>query len=128
MTRNWHLVDVKGQILGRIATRIATLLMGKHKPSYTPHIESGDYVVVINAAEVAVTGKKKSDKLYHSHSGFPGGLSSASMERVQERFPERIIAKAVYNMLPANRLRVKRMNRLKIYAGSEHQHQAQLGK
>lgn len=123
----WHLVDVKGKVLGRIATDIATLLIGKNKPTYTPHIDAGDYVVVINAAEIEVTGKKKSDKIYYSHSGHPGGIKEINFEDLLAKFPTRVIEKAVYNMLPKNKLRQDRMMRLKIYAGTEHKHQSQLG-
>jgi large subunit ribosomal protein L13 len=127
VNREWHLVDVKGQVLGRIATEIATKLIGKHKPTYTPHIDAGDYVVVINAAEVAVTGNKKSDKMYRTHSGHPGGLKEINFQDLIAKFPTRVIEKAVYNMLPKNRLRQERMMRLKIYAGAEHKHESQLG-
>jgi len=126
VTRNWHIVDVKGQVLGRVATGIATKLMGKHKPTYTPHIDAGDYVVVINAAEIEVTGNKVEDKTYYSYSGYPGGLKKKSFGELQAKYPERIIEKAVYNMLPDNRLRDERMKRLKVYAGSEHPHQSQI--
>jgi large subunit ribosomal protein L13 len=125
--RQWHLVDVKDQVLGRIASEIATKLIGKHKPTYTPHIDAGDYVVVVNAAAVAVTGKKMSDKIYYSHSGFPGGLKEITLENLLKKFPTRVIEKAVYNMLPKNKLRADRMKRLKIYAGLEHKHHSQLG-
>jgi large subunit ribosomal protein L13 len=126
VTRFWHLIDVKDRILGDVAVEIAKKLIGKHKKEYTPHIESGDYVVVINAKEVAVTGKKEDQKQYYSHSGFPGGLSQMSLAEMRLRFPERIIEKAVYNMLPKNKLRTPRMNRLRIFSGSEHPHQSQL--
>jgi large subunit ribosomal protein L13 len=125
--RQWHLVDVKGQILGRIATEIAEKLMGKHKPSITPHVDGGDYVVVINAEQVATTGDKTHKKIYYSHTGFPGGLNEKTLGEIQAKFPERIIEKAVYNMLPKNRLRQHRMVRLKVYAGEQHPHHSQLG-
>lgn len=126
VTRQWHLVDVKDQILGRIATEIATKLIGKDKPTYTPHIDGGDYVVVINAAEVATTGNKTESKKYYRHSHRPGGLKDRTLGEMQEKFPEEVIRKAVYNMLPKNKLRSGRMNRLKIYPGQDHKHQAQL--
>lgn len=124
--RKWHLVDVKGKVLGRVATEIAEKLIGKHKPTYTPHIDGGDYVVVINAADIAVTGNKMDDKIYYSHSGFPGGLKKKSLGEMMEKKPTDVIKKAVYNMIPKNRLRSPRMNRLKIYAGAEHKHSSQL--
>ena len=126
VTREWHLVDAKDQILGRLATEIAQKLIGKHKPTLSPHIDAGDYVVVINATDIAVTGKKQDQKVYYSHSGFPGGLKTKTLSELQERFPERVIEKAVYNMLPKNRLRQHRMTRLKVYAGADHKHESQL--
>lgn len=124
--RDWHLVDVKGEILGRVATQIAQKLIGKHKPTYTPHIEGGDYVVVINAAEVALTRNKADQKVYASHSGFPGGFKEVPFKKMIAEHPEKVIQLAVVNMLPKNRLRQVRMNRLKVYAGDTHQHQAQI--
>lgn len=126
VSRDWHLVDAKGQILGRMATQIATWLMGKHKPTYTPHIDAGDFVLVINATQVAVTGNKKANKIYYSYSGFPGGLTGQSLEKLQTHSPEKVIELAVYNMLPDNRLRANRMKRLKIYAYDQHPHQSQI--
>lgn len=125
--RKWHLVDAKGMVLGRIATQIAQKLIGKHKPTYTPHIDAGDFVVVINAKEVAVTGDKMDTKKYFSHSNFPGGLREMTLAELLAKFPERAIEKAVYNMLPKNKLRDQRMTRLKVYAGPEHKHTSQLG-
>ena len=125
--RKWHIVDAKGKILGRLATNIATKLIGKNKKEYTPHIDSGDYVVVINAAEIAVTGKKEEDKMYYRHSGYPGGFKKQNLANLRAQFPERIIEKAVKNMLPKNRLQSPRMTRLKVYAGSDHKHESQLG-
>lgn len=124
---DWHLVDASGQILGRMASEIATKLIGKHKPTYTPHMDNGDYVVVINAKDVATTGSKMEQKIYYSHSGYPGGLKQRTLGEVMSSFPERVIEKAVYNMLPKNKLRQARMNRLKVYAGAEHKHHSQLG-
>lgn len=126
--REWHLIDAKEQVLGRVASQIATLLIGKHKPTYTPHIDGGDFVVVINAGEIAVTGGKENKKVYYRHSNFPGGLKQMTFAEMMEKFPTRAIEKAVYNMLPKNKLRTERMNRLKLYAGSEHKHQSQLSK
>lgn len=124
--RNWHLVDVKGKILGRVATQIAQKLIGKHKPTYTPHIEAGDFVVVTNAKQVALTRNKPNQKVYVRHSGFPGGFKEIPFKRMIAEQPEKVIQLAVINMLPKNRLRQVRMNRLKIYAGDTHPHQAQL--
>jgi len=124
--RKWHLVDVKDQVLGRVATQIATMLQGKNKPTFTPHIDGGDFVVVINSQQVAVTGNKLQDKMYYSHSGYPGALKEKNLAKMKAEFPNRVIEKAVYNMLPKNKLRSPRMNRLKVYAGSDHKHQSQL--
>ena len=127
VTRQWHLVDVKGKVLGRIATEIAVKLIGKDKPTYTPHTDAGDYVVVINAREVAVTRGKETKKIYYRHSGFPGGLNERTFAEMIEKHPEEVIRLAVVNMLPKNRLRSQRMARLKINAGPEHSHESQLG-
>lgn len=123
--QNWLLVDAEGQILGRMATAIATRLRGKHKAEYTPHIDTGDYVVVINADKVKVTGKKAKDKIYYAHSGFPGGLKSISFEKLLEKAPERVIKLAVKGMLPRNSLGRAMFKKLKVYAGAEHPHAAQ---
>lgn len=125
VSRNWHLVDANGQVLGRLASRIARLLMGKHKPTYTPHVDAGDHVVVINASGIVVTGKKVTDKVYYRHSMYPGGLKSVTYGQMRERFPTRPLELAVKRMLPKNRLQSRRMNRLHIYPGPEHRHQAQ---
>ena len=125
VTRRWILIDAEGATLGRISTEIAKYLIGKYKPTYTPHIDGGDYVVVINAGKVAVTGDKETGKIYYRHSGFPGGIKDASLKEVREKFPERIVEAAVKNMLPKNKLQAERMGRLKIFAGSEHAHTAQ---
>lgn len=127
VVRKWHVIDAKDQVLGRLATTIATKLIGKDKRTYTPHIDAGDYVVVINAAEVVVTGNKEQDKNYYRHSGFPGGLKKRTLSELKAQFPERVIEAAVKNMLPKNKLQSPRMVRLKVYAGSEHKHQSQLG-
>ncbi len=127
VTRGWHLVDAEDKILGVVATEIAVKLMGKDKKEYTPHIESGDYVVVINAAKVAVTGKKRDHKMYYRHSNYPGGLREKTFAQLIETKPEDIITLAVKNMLPKNRLRDPRLARLKVYADDSHKHQSQLG-
>ena len=126
--REWHLVDAQDKILGRLATDIAQKLIGKHKKDYTPHIDSGDFVVVLNAAQIAVTGKKEEQKKYYRHSGFPGGLKVRTLGELRETFPERIIEKAVKNMLPKNKLQSPRMARLKVFAGAEHPHQTHFKK
>jgi len=121
----WVLVDVNGKNLGRVATQIASLLLGKHKPTFTPGTPCGDFVVVINAQNVTVTGKKMEDKFYHRHSLYPGGLTSTSLRDQLERHPDRVIRSAVWGMLPHNKRGRQILNRLKIYAGPEHPHQAQ---
>lgn len=125
VTRRWILIDATDAPLGRVATEISKYLIGKYKPTYTPHIDGGDYVVVINAKDVKVTGDKETGKIYHRHSGFPGGIKDASLKEVREKFPERIIEGAVRGMLPKNKLQPERMARLKVFAGSEHAHTAQ---
>lgn len=125
VTRRWILVDASQAPLGRIATQIATYLIGKYKPSYTPHIDGGDYVVVINASEAVLTGNKETGKKYYHHSGFPGGIKEASAKELREKRPEYIIENAVKGMLPKNKLTPDRLKRLKIFAGSEHAHTAQ---
>jgi len=128
VSREWFLVDASELPLGRIATIIADKLIGKNKPTYTPHIDGGDYVVVINAAKLVVTGDKETGKIYYRHSGFPGGIKDATLAEVREKFPERIIEKAVKGMLPKNKLSPNRLGRLKIFAGEEHAHTAQTPK
>ena len=123
--RNWLLVDAEGQTLGRLATQIADALRGKRKPTYTPHVDTGDFVVVINAEKIAVTGDKLHEKLYYRHSGYPGGLKKRTLGEMLERRPEEVIRKAVKGMLPRNRLGVQMLRKLKVYAGPEHPHQAQ---
>ena len=123
--QNWLLVDADGQTLGRMASGIATRLRGKHKAEYTPHVDTGDYVVVINAEKVKVTGNKATDKIYHSHSGYPGGLKSISFETLQERSPEKVIKLAVKGMLPRTPLGRAMFKKLKVYAGTDHPHGAQ---
>ncbi len=122
---NWYLVDAGGQVLGRLASRIAVILMGKHRPNYTPHIDAGDHVVVVNAAGIRVTGTKFDTKEYHRHSFYPGGHKVRTYKQIVERFPTRPLELAVRRMLPKNRLQARRMKRLHIYAGAEHRHSAQ---
>ncbi|MFL5922994.1 MAG: 50S ribosomal protein L13 [Gaiellaceae bacterium] len=126
--RNWLVVDATGKTLGRLATQIADALRGKRKPDYTPHIDVGDFVVVVNAEKIAVTGKKLDDKIYHRHSGYPGGLKSRPLRQELERRPTEVLRKAVKGMLPRNRLARAQMRKLKIYAGPEHPHEAQAPK
>ena len=123
--RRWYLVDAEGQTLGRLATQIADTLRGKRKPQYTPHVDTGDFVVVVNAAKIAVTGNKLDDKLYHRNSGYPGGLRSRPLRDELERRPTEVIRKAVKGMLPRNRLARQQLNKLKVYAGPDHPHHAQ---
>lgn len=123
--RNWYLVDASGKTLGRFATEIAQILKGKHKPTYTPHVDTGDYVIVVNADKVELTGNKWENKQYHRHSNYPGGIKSVPYEKLKERNPELIIEKAVRGMLPHNKLGEKMYKKLKVYSGSDHPHQAQ---
>jgi large subunit ribosomal protein L13 len=123
--RNWFVVDATGLTLGRLATQIADALRGKRKPEYTPHIDTGDFVVVVNAEKITVTGDKRSDKKYYRHSRYPGGLKVRTFEEMLERRPEEIIRLAVKGMMPRNRLARKQLTKLKIYAGPDHPHQAQ---
>ncbi len=123
--REWLIVDAAGKTLGRLATQIADTLRGKHKPEYTPHCDVGDFVVVINAEKIAVTGRKREDKLYHRHSGYPGGLKTRTFTEMIERRPEEPLRLAVKGMLPRNRLARAQLRKLKIYAGPEHPHVAQ---
>src|SRR5947207_8727644 len=125
VTREWFLVDAEGQTLGRLATRIADTLRGKRKPQYTPHIDTGDFVVVVNAEKIAVTGKKRTDKIYYRHSGYPGGLRERTLGEELARRPTEVLRKAVKGMLPRNRLARRQLTKLKIYAGPEHPHEAQ---
>lgn len=123
--RDWYIVDAEGKTLGRLATELARRLRGKHKPEYTPHVDTGDYIVIVNAEKVAVTGNKAKDKMYYSHSGFPGGLKQISFEKLIDKKPELVIEKAVKGMLPKGPLGRAMFRKLKVYAGSEHQHAAQ---
>jgi large subunit ribosomal protein L13 len=123
--RQWHVIDASGKTLGRLSTQIARLLMGKHKPMFTPSQDTGDYVVVINAEKVRVTGNKAKQKLYYRHSGYPGGFKSVSLEKTMQNNPTRVMEHAVNGMLPHTRLGARMKKRLRIYAGEEHPHQAQ---
>lgn len=125
VSRRWILIDASTAPLGRVATAVAKYLIGKYKPTYTPHIDNGDYVVVINAANVVVTGAKETDKKYYRHSGFPGGLTEKSLGQMREKFPERIIEEAVKGMIPRNKLAAERLKRLRIFADGDHTHGAQ---
>ena len=126
--RLWYVVDAEGKTLGRLATQIADTLRGKGKPEYTPHVDTGDFVVVVNAEKISVTGKKLDDKIYYRHSGYPGGLKSRPLRDELERRPTEVLRKAVKGMLPRNRLARAQMRKLKIYAGPEHPHEAQAPK
>ncbi|MGD8932746.1 MAG: 50S ribosomal protein L13 [Chromatiales bacterium] len=123
--RNWYLVDATDKTLGRLSTEIARRLRGKHKPEYTPHVDTGDYIVVINAEKIRVTGNKRSDKMYHHHTGYIGNLKSISLEKLLIKAPERVIQHSVKGMLPKNPLGRAMFKKLRVYAGPEHHHQAQ---
>lgn len=123
--RDWYVVDADGRTLGRLATQIANALRGKRKPEYTPHCDVGDFVVVVNAEKIRVTGQKETAKLYRRHSGYPGGLRTRTLGEMRERQPEEVIRRAVKGMLPRNRLARKQLTKLKVYAGPDHPHAAQ---
>ena len=123
--RDWYVVDAQGQTLGRLATQVATLLRGKHKPYYTPHVDCGDYVVVVNAEKIHVTGNKMTQKVYYRHSGYPGGLKQVTLRDQLQKFPDRVVEHAVRGMLPKNRLGRRMFKKLKVYAGPDHPHEAQ---
>jgi large subunit ribosomal protein L13 len=123
--RDWYVVDAEGQTLGRLATRIADTLRGKRKPEYTPHVDTGDFVVVVNAEKIAVTGDKRESKRYYRHSGYPGGIRSRTLGEMLDRTPEEVIRRAVKGMLPRNRLGRAQLRKLKVYAGPQHPHAAQ---
>jgi large subunit ribosomal protein L13 len=125
--RQWHVLDASGQILGKLATQAATLLLGKHKPIFSPNLDTGDFVVIINADKVRFSGNKEEKKLYYRHSGYPGGLKSVSLEEMMQADPTRVVTQAVKGMLPNNRLRAVRMKKLKVYVGEAHPHLAQTG-
>ena len=123
--RDWFVVDASGKVLGRVAAEIAHRLRGKHKPEYTPHVDTGDYIVVVNAEKLRVTGNKAKDKLYHRHTTYPGGIYSTSFEKLQAKHPERVLQKAVKGMLPKGPLGYAMLKKMKVYAGTEHPHTAQ---
>ena len=125
MEREWFLVNAEGKTLGRLASEIAKVLRGKHKPIYTPHLDCGDYVIVVNAEKVQVTGRKLDQKMYYRHTGYPGGIKSISLRNQLQKHPERVLQAAVRGMLPKNRLGRKMLKKLKVYAGDSHPHQAQ---
>ena len=124
--REWHVIDASGQVLGRLATQVAHRLMGKHKPMFTRNLDTGDYVIVINADKVVVTGNKAKQKVYYRHSGYPGGLKSISFEKLMQTHPTRVIEHAVKGMLPHNRIGAKMMKKLRVYAGDSHPHLVQV--
>lgn len=128
ITRKWYLVDAKGKILGRLATRVATILRGKHKVIFTPHIDCGDYVIIVNARDVRVTGNKMKDKMYKRYSGYPSGLKETPLEKLLQTKPQEVIRAAIKGMLPKGPLGRSMFTKLKVYAGSEHRHQAQTPK
>lgn len=123
--QEWYVVDAAGKTLGRLASEIAHRLRGKHKPEYTPHVDTGDYIVVVNAEKIAVTGNKSKDKVYHHHTGYPGGLKSITFEKLIDKAPERVLQTAVKGMLPKNPLGRAMFKKLKVYAGAEHPHASQ---
>ena len=125
ITRTWHVIDADGAVLGKVATQVATLLKGKHKPIYAPHVDTGDHVIVVNAAKLDLSARKLAEKQYHRHSGYPGGLSTESLEHLIARDPERVVRLAVRGMLPKTRLGRKQLKKLRVYAGPEHPHAAQ---
>jgi large subunit ribosomal protein L13 len=125
VTRAWHVIDADDVVLGRLAVTAATLLRGKHKPTYAPHVDGGDFVIVVNASKIALGGKKRDDKMYHRHSGRPGGLKSVPAGELLDRDPRKVVELAVWGMLPKNKLSRKSIKKLKVYAGPEHPHSAQ---
>lgn len=125
--RQWHLVDVKGKVLGRVASEIASLLIGKHKKTYVNHLDMGDYVVVVNASDVELTGRKRKQKVYRSHSGYPGGYKEVKFEKLIEEQPRKVIEHAVSGMIPDNRLKSPRMRRLKVFPGKKHNYSDKIG-
>ena len=122
---SWYIIDAEDQVLGRLATRVAVLLMGKHKPDYTPFLKTGDHVIVVNAEKVRLTGRKEDQKMYYSHSGYPGGIKAISARHLRKKFPERLVEKAVAGMLPKNKVGNQLTSRLKVYKGPDHPHEAQ---
>lgn len=124
--RRWHVVDAEGRLLGRLASEVAQLLRGKHRPTFTPHMDNGDFVIIVNAAKIKVTGDKLRQKIYYRHSGYPGGLKETTLARMLETRPERVLQAAVKGMLPHNRLSRRILRHLKVYGGPEHPHEAQV--
>ncbi|HWA66887.1 MAG TPA: 50S ribosomal protein L13 [Mycobacteriales bacterium] len=125
VTRQWHVIDATDVVLGRLASQTARLLRGKHKPIFAPHMDTGDFVIIVNASKVALTGNKRADKLAHRHSGYPGGLTSTAIGELLDKRPDRVVEKAVKGMLPHNTLGRQMASKLKVYAGPDHPHQAQ---
>ena len=125
IVRKWYVVDASDQTLGRLASRVARILIGKHKPIFSPNMDSGDFVIIVNAEKIRTTGRKLSDKMYYSHSGYPGGIKSADLETMLRTHPERVLERAIKNMLPHNKLGRNMIRKLKVYAGPEHPHEAQ---
>lgn len=125
VTRNWHVIDAEGVILGRLASQVATLLRGKHKPTFAPHVDAGDFVVVVNASKIALSGNKRADSMRYTHSGRPGGLKQVAIGELLDKDPRKAVERAVWGMLPKNKLSRQLLSKLKVYAGSEHPHQAQ---
>jgi large subunit ribosomal protein L13 len=125
VTRAWHVIDAEGQTLGRLATVVANLLRGKNKPTFTPHVDTGDFVIIVNADKIVVTGKKSSDKLYRHHTGWPGGFRTTNFEKLQAEKPVKVVEKAVRGMLPHTKLGAAQIKKLKVYAGPEHPHASQ---
>ena len=123
--RKWYVVDAEGQTLGRLSTEVASLLRGKHKPTYTPHVDTGDHVIIINAEKIHLTGNKLDDKIYYRHSNHPGGLKSRTANEMRTKYPEQMLERAVKGMLPKNKLGRKMIKKLNVYRGAEHKHQAQ---
>ncbi|MDH3673891.1 MAG: 50S ribosomal protein L13 [Anaerolineae bacterium] len=123
--RDWYVVDAQGQTLGRLATHVATILRGKHKPNFTPHVDCGDYVIIVNAEKIHVTGQKMTQKKYYRHSGYPGGLRVVTLRDQLQKFPARVLEHAVQGMLPKNKLGRRMFRKLKVYVGPDHPHQAQ---
>jgi large subunit ribosomal protein L13 len=123
--KDWYLIDAEGKVLGRLASEIARRLRGKHKPVYTPHVDTGDFIVVVNAGKISLTGKKLTDKVYYHHTGYPGGIKSITAGELLKKKPERVLRMAVKGMLPKNSLGRRMLKKLKIYSGSEHPHEAQ---
>lgn len=125
MIPSWHVIDAQGKVLGRLASRVAGILRGKHKPAFTPHLDLGDHVIIVNAEKIHLTGSRLKKKIYHHHTGFPGGLKSITAEQLLKKKPTDLLSKAVYGMLPKNKLRKQLAGKLRVYAGPEHPHGAQ---